>query len=178
MNPTASPSDIASLTSLLPGHYAAYAALVIAVAPLLTRAYYALVNNGGISGVFHAIFYGTNTPKILVAGFFALSLTNCASVMAWAASPLGQATVATAANLGKQLAKAAEQQVVAQIITKATASLAALQAQGVNADTAKEIVRQSEMAGLSAVIEAAQQQYVGMTGARFTLPKNPVPVTP
>lgn len=123
-----------------------------------------------LNSINESIEAAKKASPLVVAGFFALSLTSCASVMAWAASPLGQATVATATTLGKQLAKAAEQQVVAQIIVKASTSLSALEAQGVNADTAKEIVRQSEMAGLQAVIETAQQQYLGMTGSRYVIP--------
>lgn len=114
----------------------------------------------------------------LVACLCVLSLSSCATVLTWAASPLGQASIATAKVLGKELANAAQVQVLGDIITKASASLAALKAQDPNTDIAREILRKSEIAGLQAVIEAAQNQYVGMTGGRFTLGKNPVIATP
>jgi hypothetical protein len=114
----------------------------------------------------------------LVACVCVLSLSSCASVMTWAASPLGQASIATAKVLGKQLANAAQVQALGDIITKASASADALNAKGPESDIAREILRQSEIAGLNAVIEAAQNQYVGMTGRRFMLGKNPLPVMP
>jgi hypothetical protein len=110
-----------------------------------------------------------------------LSLSSCAGVLAFMGSPMGQAAIATAAALGKQLAKATETAVIAEIITKATTSVARLNAQGLNTDVAKEIVRQSELAGLQAVIDTAQIQYTGLTGARFIVPtsaKQPVLVSP
>jgi len=114
---------------------------------------------------------------LIVAGM--MLLTNCAGIAAFVASPLGQASLVTAEALGKQLANAAEEQVVGDIITKAAGQIATLKAQGANADVAKEIVRQSELAGLQAVVTTAQQQYTGMTGHAFVLAKNPVPsVTP
>jgi hypothetical protein len=171
MNPT---PDVSTLTSLLPAHYAGYAALAVAIIPLLTRAYYSISNNGGIVGVFHAIFFGTNTPKVLVGCLCMLSLTSCAGLTAFIASPLGQVSIVTAEALGKQLATTAESKVLEQIILKAQAQIATLNAQGVSADTGKEIVRQSELLGLASVVTAAQQQYTGLTGHSYTLPKNPL----
>jgi|GEM_PF-3253511 len=114
--------------------------------------------------------------SLLLGALCLLSMTSCAGLTAFIASPLGQTTLITAEALGKQLANAAEESVVAQIITKATGQVALLQAQGVNADTTKEIVRQSELAGLQAVIDAAQNQYIGMTGAKYVIPLTPAPV--
>jgi hypothetical protein len=104
-----------------------------------------------------------------------LALMNCAGLTAFVASPLGQASLVTAEALGKQLAKATETRVLEQIITKATAQIAALKAvDNTNADLGKQIVKQSEIIGLQGVIDAAQNQYVGLTGSRFVVPKNPV----
>jgi hypothetical protein len=114
----------------------------------------------------------------LVACVCVLSLSSCSAVLTWAASPLGQASIATAKVLGKELANAAQVQVLGDIITKASASAAALKAKGPESEIAREILRQSEIAGLNAVVEAAQNQYVGMTGRRFTLGKNPLTVQP
>ncbi|MHB1082575.1 MAG: hypothetical protein ACYC67_24495 [Prosthecobacter sp.] len=98
-----------------------------------------------------------------------VGLMSCAGLTAWAASPLGQATIATATALGKQVAKTAETAVLAQIIVKAEAQAAALKAQGENADVPKEILRQSEIAGLAGVVEAAQTKYQMLTGARYVV---------
>jgi len=119
-----------------------------------------------------------NVPLAAMVGWY-MCLTSCAGLTAFIASPIGQASMVTAEAMAKQLATATEEQVVADIITKSTAKIAALNAQGVNSDTAKEVVRQSEIIGLSSVVTAAQQQYIGMTGHPFVLPKNPVSsVTP
>lgn len=104
----------------------------------------------------------------------ALCLMSCASVAAFIASPLGQTSIFTAEALGKQLANAAESKVIEQVILKAQAQITALNTEGVNKDTSKEIVRQSELLGLAAVITAAQQQYTGLTGHPYTLPKDPL----
>lgn len=103
-----------------------------------------------------------------------VALTSCEAVTAWAASPLGQATIATATALGKQVAKTAEAKVLEQIIVKAESQASALRAQGVNADVAKEILRTSEIAGLAGVVEAAQSKYQMLTGARYVVPKQAV----
>ncbi len=106
----------------------------------------------------------------------ALMLTSCAGVTAFLASPLGRTAVVTAQALGKQLAKATEVRVLEQIIVKAESSMAALKAQGVNENVAKEILRQSEISGLQAVIDTAQDKYQTLTGARYVVPKQPVGV--
>lgn len=103
-------------------------------------------------------------------------LASCTGLTAWAASPIGKATIATATALGKQVAKTAEAKVLEQIIVKAEAQQAALVAQGENADVPKEILRQSEIAGLAGVVEAAQTKYQMLTGARYVVPKQPVGV--
>jgi len=121
----------------------------------------------------------TGTAKTLVGCLCMLSLTSCAGLTAFIASPIGQASIATAETLGKQLATAAEAKIIEQIILKAQAQIAALNAQGVNSNTGKEVVRQSELLGLASVVTAAQQQYIGLTGHAYVLPKNPLAsVTP
>lgn len=116
----------------------------------------------------------TGTAKILIGCLCMMSLTSCAGLIAFAASPLGQASIVTAEAMGKQLAKATEEKVIEQIILKAQAQIAALNAHGVNANTGKEVVRQSELIGLASVVTAAQQQYTGLTGHAYVLPKNPL----
>jgi repressor of nif and glnA expression len=105
-------------------------------------------------------------------------LASCAALTAFVASPQGQASLVTAETLGKQLAHATEARVLEQIISKGTAQITALKAvDDTNADLGKQIVKQSEITGLQGVIDAAQNQYVGLTGSRFVVPKNPVAVS-
>jgi hypothetical protein len=108
--------------------------------------------------------------QIILVCLCLLSLTSCAGLTAFIASPLGQASIVTAEALGKQLASAAEESVVAQVILKAHAQIAVLNARGIQSDTAQEIVRQSEILGLAAVVIAAQQQYAGMAGHPYVFP--------
>jgi hypothetical protein len=49
--------------NLLPEQYRGTATLLIIIAPYLTRAYHAVVNGGGLAGIYRAILFGTNTPK-------------------------------------------------------------------------------------------------------------------
>ena len=37
--------------------------LLVAVSPIISRAYYRLINGGGIRGMVRAIWIGDNTPK-------------------------------------------------------------------------------------------------------------------
>jgi len=50
--------------NLLPVNWQGPIAILIAASPFITRAVYALRNNGGIRGVFASIWLGTNTPKV------------------------------------------------------------------------------------------------------------------
>lgn len=109
-------------------------------------------------------------PLIALLGC-CLALVGCAQWKVFAASPLGQ----TAAELGKALAKATELRVIEQIITKAEAQMTVLKAEAdTGADLGKELMRQSEIIGLQGVIDAAQGRYVGLTGGRFVVPKQPL----
>jgi hypothetical protein len=108
-----------------------------------------------------------------------LALASCAATTAFLTSPFGRVAAATAVALGKQIAATAESAVLAQIIDRANVQIAALNAQGVQSDVSKEILRTSELAGLAGVVEAAQTKYAQITGHRYTAPKNPTaPVTP
>ena len=75
------------------------------------------------------------------------------------------------------LVKTTEETGLEQIILKVGSRVAALNAEGVNADPVKETLRVAEIAGLKSVIEVAQEKYEVMTGHRFTVSKNPVKVT-
>lgn len=51
------------LINIIPAKFHAPALFLLAISPYLTRAYYSLINGGGIRGVFSAIWLGTNKPK-------------------------------------------------------------------------------------------------------------------
>ena len=55
-------SDIPGI-NLLPEQYRGKAMLIIILGPYLTRGYHALVSGGGLTGIYRAILFGTNTPK-------------------------------------------------------------------------------------------------------------------
>lgn len=48
---------------LIPEKWRGTAAFLVAVSPLLTRAYHSVVNGGGMRGAISAIWLGTNTPN-------------------------------------------------------------------------------------------------------------------
>lgn len=56
-------NDLTQLINLIPERYRMYVLLGIALSPYVTRAIHALINDGGLRGVFAAIFLGTNVPK-------------------------------------------------------------------------------------------------------------------
>ena len=112
--------------------------------------------------------------KLLAGCLALLTLPSCAGLTAALTSAPGQLFIVTAESMAKQLAAAEEEKIVEQVILKSQAQIAVLNAQGVNANTAKEILRQSELLGLASVVTAAQQQYTGMTGHAYVLPKDPL----
>jgi hypothetical protein len=52
-----------TLLPFIPEKYRSLVGALIVISPLVTRAIYALINRGGIKGIFSAIWLGTNTPK-------------------------------------------------------------------------------------------------------------------
>ena len=54
--------------NMLPPQWQGYAALLLAASPYITRAIYAIRNDGGIRGIFSSIWLGTNTPKTPISG--------------------------------------------------------------------------------------------------------------
>lgn len=125
-----------------------------------------------LEGVNVAIEAAKKAPLIIAA---MMALTSCAGLSAFITSPLGQATIISAEQLTKQLASAEVDSELEQIITKATAQIAALNAQGTQSDLLKEAKRNSEIVMFQGIISAAQQQYIGMTGHTFVVAKNPAP---
>jgi hypothetical protein len=166
-----------AVTSMLPPKFAIYGPITILLIAGIGRGIKALQNGQGVRGWVHALFYGTNVPsKLLIACLCMLSLTSCETTAAFLASPFGRATLASADALGKAVIQTTERAGLEQIILQAGDKVAALNAEGVNADLVKEMLRKSETAGFQAVIDAAQSKYVKLTGGRFTVGKQPVKV--
>lgn len=115
--------------------------------------------------------------KLLMLGSV-ISLSSCATASAIMSSSFGRAVIASADQLAAQVVKTTERVGLEQIIMQASAKVAVLHAQGVNPDPVKETLRLSEIAGFTSVVDLAQDKYKALTGARFTLPKNPASVLP
>ena len=172
--PTA-PDLPTQLEAVVPAQYAGYISLAVLASMILGRVWTALLNNGGLRGIWNAVISGTNTPvKLLIACLCLLALPSCATATAFLASPFGRAAFATADQLAKQVILTTEQVGLEQIILQAGSKVSTLKAEGVNSDLVKETLKASEIAGLNGVIEAAQAKYQQLTGHRFTQPKNPV----
>jgi hypothetical protein len=85
MDPTTNPAADPILDLIPPG-YRGLALACIILTPILGRAWQALKLNGGLKGVWNALIFGTNTPKILIACLALLSLTSCGlTSQQWAA---------------------------------------------------------------------------------------------
>ncbi len=71
------PAVQAAVEAAVPAQYAGYTSLALIVLMMLGRWVKALQNGTGIKGWFSAIWFGTNTPKILIACLCLLSLPAC-----------------------------------------------------------------------------------------------------
>lgn len=162
----------------VPPQYAGYGVLLLAVLAAWGRYNKARKNGLAPWPAFLTVFNGSANTVLVIACLCMLSLSSCATWAAIAASPFGRATIATADQLAAQVVKTTEQDGLQEIIIQAGAKVAALNAQGVNSDAVKETLRLSQIAGFMAVIEAAQDKYLSLTGVRFSAPKQPVNVTP
>lgn len=56
-------NELDSILAFIPEKYRGATLLAVMLSPYVTRAAYALMNNGGLRGVVRAIWLGTNTPK-------------------------------------------------------------------------------------------------------------------
>ncbi|MEI9961334.1 MAG: hypothetical protein WDM76_09490 [Limisphaerales bacterium] len=50
------------IINLIPENYRPWLLFALAIAPYITRAWHALIQGGGLRGVWQAIWFGTNTP--------------------------------------------------------------------------------------------------------------------
>ena len=164
----------AAAINVLPASWQGWATMALVLVPLLGRAWHAWTANGGAKGIWNAVVFGTNVPKVLVACLAVLSLSSCTATTAFLASPFGQAVEASAISLGKQLAKEVELQGIAAVIDKATAKIAAIKAEPLPRTTLALIERGGELSMLNAVIAAAQTRYKERAGHAYTPDKNPV----
>ena len=76
MDPTTNPAADPIL-DIIPQGYRGFALACIVLTPILGRCWHALTTNGGLKGVWNALIFGTNTPKVLVACLAVLSLSSC-----------------------------------------------------------------------------------------------------
>lgn len=64
--------------AVVPPQYSGYLALATLTIMILGRVWTALLNNGGLRGIWNAVISGTNTPvKLLIACLCLLSLPSC-----------------------------------------------------------------------------------------------------
>ena len=73
------PAIQAAVEAAVPAQYAGYTSLALIALMMLGRWIKALQNGTGIKGWFSAIWFGTNTPKLIIAGLCLLSLPSCAT---------------------------------------------------------------------------------------------------
>lgn len=176
---TLDPALQEAVNAAVPPQYLVYLPLVL----LLLGAYgrFAKARKNGLSVIdaILAVVQGTNTPTapLLIACLCLLSLSSCATANAILTSPFGRAAFATADQLAKAVVESTQQVALEQIILQSKAKIAALNADGVNSDLVRETLRLSEIAGLKAVVIAAEEKFEKLTGHPFSLPKNPIKVT-
>lgn len=56
-------SELEKLLVFLPEKWRPLVSALIVASPFVTRAMYAIINGGGLKGIFTSIWLGTNTPK-------------------------------------------------------------------------------------------------------------------
>jgi hypothetical protein len=77
MNPDTSTVD--PILNLIPEGYKGLVLAVFILAPIFGRAYHAIVSGGGLKGIWTALMFGTNAPKILIASLCLLTVAACTS---------------------------------------------------------------------------------------------------
>lgn len=165
------------IIDLIPQGYRGIAIVLFVGIPYLTRAYHALANNGGLKGVWNAIMFGTNGPKILIASLALLTLTNCTGITAFLASAAGKATEAVALQMSKDLAERGEVIVLKKSIDSLNVTIAKYEALPQPSGIADQLILAAKLDGLKAAKAGAQQQLKGLTGEDYPIacgPKQPV----
>lgn len=67
------------IVDALPTGWKMPVAIGLLILPYLTRAYYAIKQGGGLRGIWRAIWFGTNTPKIIAVLLCSSVLFSCTS---------------------------------------------------------------------------------------------------
>ncbi len=72
--------ELSKLLGFVPEKWRPWLTFAICISPLITRAIYALINNGGIRGVICSIWLGTNTPKEKVTIYYPRQTSDASDV--------------------------------------------------------------------------------------------------
>lgn len=94
------PAVQAAVNAAVPAQYAGYTSLALIVLMWVGRGIKALMNGGGIKGFFSSIWFGTNTPHILIACLALLTLPSCSFL----SSTTGRQVVVSLAEIGLKAA--------------------------------------------------------------------------
>lgn len=166
----ADPAFQEAVSRLMPPAWAAYTPMVLLLLMFGGRALQTLKDNGGLVGIFKAIFLGKSSLLLLPSLFL---LSSCSSLQTWAGSPAGKVVVSTSVEVLSAAEKAVEPVLLEQAILKAEASRKAVLLQPAT-DFYGSLTKAAELAVWTSAIEAAQARYKKLTGQRFTPGKNPV----
>jgi hypothetical protein len=170
MDPATVPDPVLqeAVSKMLPPAWVPYAPLVVLVLMFGGRAFIALRQNGGLVGIFKAIFLGVspNGPQVLLAALLSLSLCSCKTFTQIEASPIGHVVVSTSKDFLTAAAHATEPALIEEAILKAEARRAAVLLQP--ATTLPAILtKAAEIAVWATSISMAQNRYEKLTGHRF-----------
>jgi len=162
-----------AVRQVVPPAWASYTPLVMLLLMFSGRAFQSLKENGGVIGIFKAIFLGVTKPptQLVILSFFLL--TSCAQIQSWVKSPTGQVVVHTSEEVLKATAHAMEPALLEQAILKAEASRRAALLHPAT-DLPSQLTRAAEVAVWTTAISKAQERYLKLTGSTFTPGKNPV----
>ena len=89
------------ILNLIPEGYKGLVLAIFILAPILGRAYHAIVSGGGLKGIWQALMFGTNAPKIILASLCLRSLPACTTAQR-------DAALAEAKAAGGRVLKAGE----------------------------------------------------------------------
>jgi hypothetical protein len=162
-----------AVRQVVPPAWASYTPFIMFLLMFGGRAFQSLKANGGVVGIFKAIFLGVTKPPTQLVILSLFLLTSCAQVQSWIKSPTGQVVVHTSEEVLKAAAQAAEPVLLEQAILKAEARRRAALLQPAT-DLPSQLTRAAEVAVWTTAISSAQNRYLKLTGHRFTPGKNPV----
>lgn len=162
-----------AVRQVVPPAWASYVPLIAFMLMFGGRAFQALKENGGVVGIFKAIFLGVTKPPVQVLALSLFLLTSCAQVQDWAKSSTGKVVLATSGEVLKATAQAAEPALLEQAIVRAEGFRRAALLQPAT-DFSAQLAKAAEVAVWTAAISSAQSRYQKLTGHRFYPDKNPI----